>query len=266
MSYQPSLPSHLTVDGLVLRATPGENRLLTILTAEHGVVRAFANKAGTMRSRISAAAEVLSWSRFVLFTGRGRTVVDKADTNRIFFGLRESWRKLCLATFFVQLAAELCPEGESAAYPLRLTLNALHFLEKDLRDERLLKAVYELRLLTLTGFMPDLVGCAACGAGEAEGFYFFPSSGELICGSCLLEQALPGGMLAAPDVLLAMRHIIYSPAEKLFSFTLGEPAIEALSRLSEGYLLAQVEKSFSAMEALRGCEAGLGDNQDISQI
>ena len=79
----------LTIDGLVLRnQLVGQNRLLTILTAQHGVLSAYVNQGGTMRSKLSASTEVLCYSRFVLFKGRSGYVVDKADSNRIFFGLR----------------------------------------------------------------------------------------------------------------------------------------------------------------------------------
>ena len=34
-------------------------------------------------------------------------------------------------------------------------------------------------MLTMSGYMPDLVGCQQCGEYEAEGFYFFPATGTL---------------------------------------------------------------------------------------
>jgi DNA repair protein RecO (recombination protein O) len=244
----------LTIDGLVLRnQSVGQNRLLTLLTAQHGVLTAYVNQGGTMRSKLSASTEVLCYSRFVLFKGRSSYVVDKADSNRIFFGLRQEWDKLCLASYFAQLAAELCPFDEPAAQPLRLLLNTLHFLEKGNRDMRQLKALFELRLLTLTGFMPDLVSCRCCSEYERPEMLFFPAEGDLCCSQCAKETSAMGGMKVSPGVLAAMRHILYTSPEKLFSFTLGEEGLDALYQVSEQYLLAQVEKSFSALELYQSC-------------
>lgn len=244
----------LTIDGLVLRnQLVGQNRLLTILTAQHGVLSAYVNQGGTMRSKLSASTEVLCYSRFVLFKGRSGYVVDKADSNRIFFGLRQDWDKLCLASYFAQLASELCPFDEPAPEPLRLLLNTLHFLEKGSRDMRLLKALFELRLLTLTGFMPNLVGCRCCSEYENPEMLFFPAEGDLCCAQCAGETSSAGGVKLSPGVLAAMRHIIYSDPEKLFSFTLGEDSLNALYQVSEQYLLIQVEKSFSALELYHSC-------------
>jgi len=241
-----------TIDGLVLRAKAfEENRILTILTAQQGLVTAFANKAGNARKGLAASTEALSYSRFVLFSHRGRTVADKADANRIFFGIRQDYSKLCLASYFAQLAGELLAADEPAPEPLRLLLNCLHYLEEGSREPHLLKPLFELRLLTLTGFMPDLVGCRFCGLHEADEVRFFPQEGDIACGQCLTQNSPPGGIGLSASTLAAMRYIIYSPVERLFSFTLAQPGLDALSRISEQYLLSKAERSFPALELYR---------------
>ncbi|MCL2856679.1 MAG: DNA repair protein RecO [Oscillospiraceae bacterium] len=240
-----------TIDGIVLRARALEgDRLLHILTAELGLITAYANRTGTMRSKMAASTEALSYSRFVLFTHRGRVSVDKADSNQIFFGVRADFAKLCLASYFAQLAGELLTAGESADEPLRLLLNCLHILEESKREPAQLKPIFELRLLTLAGFMPDLVGCRFCAEYNGEDMIFFPREGELSCGPCLQEEGVPksGGVSVSAGVLAAMRHIIYAPAERLFSFTLGDDGLRALSWISEQYLLTRAERSFPALE------------------
>jgi len=238
-----------TVDGIVLSSKKIEgNRILTILTGESGLVSAFANRAGSVRSRIAASTEVLSYSRFVLFSYRGRTVVDKADSNRIFFGIRKDYVSLCLASYFAQLSAELLAVDEPAHEPLRLLLNCLHYLEEGNRDRRLLKGLYELRLLTLTGFMPALVSCRFCSKYESEAMYFFPQEGDIVCSDCFGENQPEGGVKLSMGALSAMRHIIYSPVERLFSFALADGAQDELHRVCEGYLLCKAERRFSALD------------------
>jgi len=240
-----------TIDGIVLRARSLEgDRLLNILTAELGLITAYANRTGNMRSRLAASTEALSYSRFVLFTHRGRVTVDKADSNQIFFAVRADFEKLCLASYFAQLAGELLTAAEPAQEPLRLLLNCLHYLEEGKRTPAQLKPIFELRLLTLAGFMPGLVGCRVCAEYTAEEMFFFPLEGELACGSCLQKDDAPksGGVPVSAGVLAAMRHIIYAPAERLFSFTLGEDGLRSLSWISEQYLLTRAERSFPALE------------------
>lgn len=105
----------------------------------------------------------------MLFQNRERCFADKAEANTLFFGIRGNLEKLTLATYFAQLCCELIPENEPAAEELRLMLNTLYCLERDKLPPLQLKAILELRLLTLTGYMPDLIACRECGGLPEDG-------------------------------------------------------------------------------------------------
>lgn len=240
----------LTREGIILRQyKSNDDRVLHILTAQQGVITAFANGARGPRSKLAAGTELLCYASFVLFHNRERYIVDKADTVRMFFGIRESIEKLALASYLAQLADEICPHGVEAREHLRLLLNTLHYIETEKRPAKQLKALFELRLLTLSGFMPSLVGCRLCAEYEAPVMRFFPESGELLCDNC--AQGAAGGYPLTPGTLAAMRHIIYAPGEKLFAFTLSEGGLDVLARASEDYLKYQIEKTFPALEFYR---------------
>lgn len=239
----------LTTNGIVLsdRKT-NDDRILTVLTAQSGVITAYANGANRMKTKLGASTELLCYSRFIFFSSRGRNVVNSADSLHIFFGLRQDFEKLALASYFAELAGELSPQKESAQTQLSLLLNCLHFLENEKRDKRMLKPLLELRLLTLAGYMPALVGCRECACFEADKMLFFPLRGDLCCGACLKEPDRPHGLYISAGVLSAMRHILYSPPEKLFSFTLSPGGLDLLNRVAEEFLKAQLEKTLPTLE------------------
>jgi len=243
-----------TLEGVILRQYKTEtDRILHILTAQHGVLTAYANGANKPRSALAASTELLCYCSFVLFQNRDRYVVDKADTIRIFFGIREDIERLALASYIAQLSDEVCPHGVEAGGHLRLLLNTLHYIEREQRPRALLKALFELRILTLSGFMPNLVACRECACYEAEVMYFSPGRGDLICGDCMKNASGEQPGIPVPrGVLAAMRHIIYAPPERLFSFSLSEEGLSVLARAAEQYLTHQVEKTFSSLEFYRG--------------
>ena len=239
----------ISTDGIVLKNYRlEEDRVLTLLTRENGVLTAYANGADRPRSKLASSTELLCYSHFVLFTNRDRHVVDHADSERIFFGIRSNLDNLALASYFAELTIHFAPHGEPATEYLRLLLGALHYLESGTRSRQLLKPLYELRLLTLSGYMPGLVACSVCGEYTAEQMQFFPEHGELVCGACLCGQPKPGGVPVPLGVLAAMRHIVFSPPDKLFSFSLSENGLRQLCRLSEDYLKYQAERSFQTLE------------------
>jgi DNA repair protein RecO (recombination protein O) len=250
---------HITTDAIVLRerAVDEFDSVLTLLSKERGIISAYARGARKPRAALRACAELLSYSCFVLFENRQKYTVDKADLNRMFMGVRGDVEKLSLASYFCQLTAEVAPHEENAEGYLRLLLNSLHLLDRDKRTCVFIKPVYELRLLTMAGFMPNLVGCCSCGNYEAERMLFLPRLSQIICGDCAPET-LPENEIAVPlskSVLAAMRHIIYADFGKLFGFTVSDETQQNLNEITQHYVMVQLDKRFDTLDfylAMRG--------------
>lgn len=256
-------------DGLIIRDlnVGEEDRIVTILTRERGILRASARGARRVKSRLSTATRLFCYSDFTFYKGREKYIIDDAEPIEFFLGVDKDLERLSLAQYFAQLSAHLAPEEEEAEPFLRLLLNALHFLENGRRPPAIVKAAFELRMLTLSGYMPDLVACRACGAYEAETMSLDPVTGTLLCCDCIAagrdkeaaERENPDRR-AAPHpgdgrrpvlsrgALAAMRHIVYSDFEKLFSFSLPEGAAGELRVAAEEYVLCQLERSFPTLE------------------
>ncbi len=237
-----------TTEALVLRVREldEQDRLLTLLSADQGIITAYAKGVRRQKGSMASSTEMLSYSHFVLFQNRERCFVDRAEPNALFFGIRQNLEKLTLAAYFSQLCTELIPDYAPAPEELRLMLNSLHFLEKDLAPPQKLKAIMELRLLTLSGYMPDLVACKACGELPEGALYFDPVGGHLLCAHCAPPDR-SGLLPLSPGVFMAMRHIIYSDFEKLFGFRLSEAGLKELAAVSERYLVSQVERVLPAL-------------------
>ena len=234
-------------DGLVVREmTVGESdRLIWVLTRDRGMIRAFARRAKIYKNSLHAATQLLCYGHFKVSENKDRCLIMEGQPIEIFFELRQDLTRLSLAQYFCELAGILAVDGQGAGEILRLVLNALHFLCKGARPPLILKAAVELRMLSIAGFMPDLVGCAECGAYTAQTMVFFPREGNLVCGNC---HPPTGGIALSAGVLTAMRHIVYSDFEKLFSFTLGEDSQRQLARASERYVLGTLSQSLPALD------------------
>lgn len=237
-----------TVEGIVIRDYKyEENRILTLLTDKLGVITAFANRANRPRSPMAGSTELLCYSDFNLFKSKGNYIVDNADSKRLFFNLRSRFEDLSLASYFAQLCEELGPKEEDGTQLLQLLLGSLHYLENQQRSPVQLKAIMELRALTLAGYMPDLVACETCGEYECAqmGFSY---DGKIFCRDCSHNESLENSAELTQGVLAAMRHIIYTDPRKVFAFTLSDDGYKLLGKITENYLLYQIEKSLPTLE------------------
>ena len=127
----------VVTQGLIIKeqAVGESDRLVTILTKDEGVVRAFARRAKNLKDSKNAATGLLCYSRLKLSKGRDTYNVNEAFPIEVFFGLRKDVTALALAQYFCQLAVELVPEGVESSEYLRLVLNALHFLCQGTRPQ-----------------------------------------------------------------------------------------------------------------------------------
>ena len=235
----------LKTDGIVIReTTTGESdRVVTLLTRDMGVIRAFSNGSKTIKSRTLSGTQLLCYSDLSIYSGREAYVINEALPKKVFFSLRNDIEKLALAQYFCELFAELSPREDNAGEYLRLMLNSLNFLTDGTKPQPFIKAVSELRLMTLAGYMPDLVACGICGKYEDDIMYFDAENGKLICQDC----GAAGDKLSLA-VVTAMRYICYSEFKKIYSFSLPDSSLKLLSETVEKYLLTQLKRGFKTLD------------------
>lgn len=236
----------ILTDGIVIneKNLKDKDKIITVLTREKGVISIFAN--GAKVGKHSSATSLLAYSDFsISYTRSGSYVLKDAVPKQIFFSLREDLTVLSLAQYFAELTYELAPRDDSASEELSLILNCLHLLCQKKKDISLIKAVMELRLLTLSGYMPALECCSTCGC-DLEGDCFFDClSGEFYCKGCNSTKKLPSVSLS---VLSAIRYICLAPSNKIFSFNLPDDALYSLGLLSERYLKNITLKKFKTLD------------------
>ena len=235
-------------EGIVLRETEYKDadKLLTVLTREHGKITVKARGVKSGRSRSKAACQLLTYSEFTLLEKQGRYVITEAVPKEMFSELRTDIELLYLASYFAQVTEAVAQEEDAAPELLSLLLNALFALAKLKKPQKLVKAVFELRLACIAGFLPDLRGCAVCGSPSPDRFNI--TQGVLQCASCGNESTAGIRMPVSPGTLEAMRYIASTDAKRLFSFTLSDTALTELNGLTESYLSMRLERGFFTLD------------------
>lgn len=235
--------------GLILRQQNiGErDKLVWVLTDSRGILRAFVRGAKNIKSPKCAGTGLLSYSSLTVFEGRDSYSIDEAVTIEQFIGLHKDVADMSLGQYFCELCLNLCPTGQEAGEQLRLILNSLYLLSNQKRPALQIKVCFEMRLIALSGYMPDLVMCAECGAYEAPEMVFVPHTGKLYCASCAEKHGIQGVRLPIAAVT-ALRHTVYADFEKLFSFELKEELLEPLSLASERYVAYMTQKDYPTLQ------------------
>lgn len=234
-------------DGLIIKEQNiGENdKLITVLTRRGGLVRAFVRGAKNFKNRKNSATGMFCYSKLSVYQSKDSYIIDEAQPLETFFGLRSDLEKITLAQYFSELIMSLVQEGEQSEEYLRLILNSFHFLSKGTMPYDQIKAITELRLMCIAGYMPNLIACERCGEYETNTMYFDIERGLLYCENCISSDAL---FSLDIGLVRALRHIAFSDFEKIYSFKMEDFALSELEFITEKYLLSRLQRNFKTLD------------------
>ena len=240
----------IIVEGIVLkeRSVGEQDKFIDILTKENGLVELSVKGARKINGKSGSSTQLFAYSRFCVNKRGDRLFLNSAEPIHIFYGLRDSLTKISLASYFAEILRFCIKSDSNSADILRLFLNTLHFLENGQRNELLLKSVFELRLLSELGFMPDVVACRGCGVFEPQELFFAIDGSGFYCSDCYRSDTDTGYFKVTLPVLSALRHIVLSDFDRLFNFRVTEKIQEKLSELSETMLLLHTEREFRTLD------------------
>lgn len=235
-----------TTKALVIREqTTGESdRLVTLLTADYGLIRAFVRGGKQLKNSRTAATSLFCYSDFSLYRGRDAFVVDNASPIEVFFDLRKDIERLSAAQYFAQLTYELAPQEQPAEEMLRLLLNSLHLLCKGSKSITQIKSVFELRIMCLGGYMPNVLACRNCAAYETDIMYFDTEEGCIYCQNCPKS----GADAVPKTVMTAIRFICLTEPGRIFSFALSPQQMDLLASVTEKYVISRVGRRLTTLE------------------
>jgi len=245
---------YITTAGLVLRETlyKESSKLLNVLTPERGRITVLAKGTRRKGSKTAASTQLLAYAEMTLFEGKNGYTLTEARCLELFEGLRNDLSLLSLGSYFAEVLETLSQEDSHDPELLSLGLNALYALSRGLYPPEHVKASFEWRAMSLSGFRPAVENCAVCGKLEPDRPMLDTVGGLLHCLSCTVHGGADAEL--CPSSLAAVRHIVDAPIKRVFSFTLGEAGAKRLAAAGEAYLLAQLDRGFKTLDFYRSIQ------------
>ena len=207
----------ISVTGMVLMAAPvGEyDRRLVILTRGRGKITAFARGVRRPGNQLMAAAAPFVFGKFLLYEGRDAYTLAGAEVENCFREIAGDMEAACYGSYFLEMADYYGRENIDATETLRLLYQSLRALLKPSVPNRLVKPVYELKLM------------------EINGEY----------------RELPLGRLN-DSTLYAWQYVLAAPVESLYTFTLTDQVLGEFVRCVEQNKERFIDKTFHSLDIL----------------
>ncbi len=208
----------IKVTGMVLKAEPiGEyDKRIVLLTKETGKISAFARGARRPNNRFLAATSPFCFGEFDLYAGRQAYNLQSVRIDQYFEQLRTDFEKACYGFYFLEIADYYGRENNDDRELLKLLYQSLRALIHPAYDARLVRAVYEIKAITVNGEFPGL-----------------------------LPNISPDS-----DCGYTITYIVTSSIEKLYSFRLSEEVLGQLISCADEYRSRCISQKFKSLEIL----------------
>lgn len=237
----------MQVKGLIIKETNvGEgDKIITILTKEHGKIQAGANGARSYKSKLIAGCSLFCYTDFIIKKGKQLGRVISADPIETFYNIRTDIEKLSLASYFCDLLCEITTDSHGMDEIIQLALNTFYIITKK-EDLSLVKPAFELRLMASSGLSPNVLTCGE-GGGMEDLIHFSVNEGSVFCAKCGSSYGkIKSGTLSA------MQHILHCDAKKIYSFSAMPEVAAELICIAESYVLTHIGRDFRSLKYLKG--------------
>ena len=220
------------------------DRILKVFTFQKGKITAIAKGVRRIRSRKAGHLEPFTRVMLLLAKGRNMDIVTQAETVDNYPGLRTDLERIGYASYVVEVLDKFTyEEGQNIAI-FRLLANTLKRLE-DHPNPTTVMHFYEMRLLDLVGFRPQLFECVDCGKSiQAEDQFFSPLAGGVACPRC--GKARPEAWPIGVDTLRYFRHLQRSNWEQVEGIVIPEAVEPVLADLIQRYISYILERKLNS--------------------
>ncbi len=236
--------------GIVLKYTNlGEaDKILTILTRNKGKVRAVAKGCRKPKSSLLASSEMFAFSEFVFYKGASLYHISQAETRETFYNLRNDLLKLSYAVFFVELADTVLQEEMVSERLFLLLAKALYYLAEGEHPIGLIHVAYQLKLMDISGYRPNLHHCVNCGETESQSFKFDIEQGGLLCENC--EKIGKNIVRISPGSIEAMRILLNTEISRLNTLKIDNTIFNEIDKLVKRFVAVHLDKQFKSLDFL----------------
>ena len=143
------------------------DKRITLLSKERGKITAFARGARRPNSQLLAATNPFAFGQFELYEGRSTYNLVKAEITNYFRELTMDLEAAYYGFYFLEFADYYVVENENATEMLKLLYQSLRALESDAYLNRLVRCIYELKILTINGEYPNVFSISRSGRAGA---------------------------------------------------------------------------------------------------
>ena len=236
---------------IIKRRDFGEaDRLLTVVTPAHGKIDVIAKGARKPISTKTGHVELFTKADMLVHRGREIDIAAQAVMVEGFQKLREDLQAGAYANYVAELMDRFTSDGDSDTSDLFDLLEETFVQLCGDADQRLVIRYYELKLLDLVGFRPELQECVLSHEPlQPEDQYFSSSEGGVV--SPQAAKHTSSLMPLSLGTLKLLRHLQRSPFSLVKTVDVPAHIHSEIERVMLGYVTYLLERRLQSVDFIR---------------
>ncbi|ADH60701.1 DNA repair protein RecO [Thermoanaerobacter mathranii subsp. mathranii str. A3] len=230
----------LKTEAIVLKNNSiGEtDKMATLFTKNYGKLRAVAKGARRSKSRFVNAIRPFMVANYVIFEGQNYYYIDQWELIESHKNIEKDLVKFSVASYISETVNKILEENQKSEKLYQFLKHSFKAVNELQIDPLIFIVSYNLKLVSLLGYMPQLDNCIVCGKRE-DLKYFSNSCGGVVCTICKNKcfDARPLHEVA----LKAIKYFFKGDYEKLQNIKVSGVIKEEVDKIITAYMKEHLE-------------------------
>jgi len=228
------------------------DKVLTLFSPDKGKIHVVARGVRRPRSPILAGTQLFCYSNFLILENKSLDSISQCEIKESFFRIRQSLEAVAYGLYFAELLRASTPLEDKNKQLFDFFLKTMYLLQESENPE-VLSRIYEIKLLALNGFTPELFRCVNCGKKNFDIIYFSPSMGGILCRDCIEKDKKAVNITT--DTLNVMRKMLTKTYEELEDIEIKEYTKQQLQEILELFIEYHIDKKLKTTQFIKDVQS-----------
>jgi DNA repair protein RecO (recombination protein O) len=189
------------------------DKILQCFSKKNGKIQVMARNARRANNENMSIAQIMNHSQVNIYLNKDMYILTNGSVINHFYEMRNNFESYVYGSYVLEILNHVLQENENYSKVFDMSVKILQMLEKHPDKMDYFIAAYEIKLISILGYKPELDTCSHCG-GNDQAFIFSIDGGGIVCNKC---KTLESGLSVTPDDIAAIRNLIGSKFENITS-------------------------------------------------
>ncbi len=238
-------------EGIVLKSFDFRetSRIATFFTRDYGKVKGVLKGIRKDPRKFGSSVDKFSLNDIVYYQYRNSDIhlISHCDMKNYYMGLRQDLKRMTAASYASELIDTVMPLESQNAEIYELMQDFLHALQ-NANDISKLVHMFQIKILSMSGFKPHLESCVRCAVKIADAAKFNLRLGGLVCARC---RDIPGEAMAiSKGAVASIIHVQKEPWNNAVRLGVSMPVKKELKYVLNHFLVFHLERHLRSTQFL----------------